>query len=281
MRTKQGHQVRLVGTETVFPSVSVALRHLGAERSFNNLRTLRGDSPSGPWELEPLDEEKRKRVEQFRRKQRASIVWPPAQVAVLEQLANQHPTRRIAQIYNQTAGMNGWRKRSLQAIRHRLRQLGDTNQATEDGWNPTWLARELGLQSQRIHHWIRRGRLPRRRVGGRLVIYREDMKELARRSPHLLGGLDYSNLLWLLEDADWVKRLLRDYPRPPAQLAPNPILRPLDGRVWPSATELARELHVTYAAVHSAIKDRHRCQGHFYCRLDDYRRDPEQFRYLR
>lgn len=204
--------------------------------------------------------------------------WSEPELTALETIGNQHPVQRVAELYNLCAAQNRWPKRSLNAIEHKLSELAGTVSPVVDGWNSWAVARELGVSKARVQHWVRRGDLPCRRVSRNLVIYRDDLVALARRKPHLFGGIDEERLLWMLEDPLLVDQIRRQHPRAVSQLEPRQIIRPLDGRTWRSGVELAAELGVSEQSVYLSLKRGYRCRGHRYCYLDDFRQYPERYR---
>lgn len=194
--------------------------------------------------------------------------WSPEELEKIELLAGSHPIAEVRKRYNAWAQRNGYSRRSVQAIYKAAHAVAGTARPTVDGWSLSELAAALGITADRLYDWRKKGYIPRRKSGGRTVVYRSDLLAIARERPHLLGGIDVDSLHWLLEDRDWAEAIARDYPEMLGQR--RAIVRVRDGKRFPSVAAVNSVMGLTRGHLATCMRHGWLCKGERYVYADEF-----------
>lgn len=194
--------------------------------------------------------------------------WSPEEFDKLEQLTGSHPIAEVRKRYNEWARRNGYPSRSVQSIYKTAKEVAGTARPTVDGWSLSEAADALGISADRLYDWRKKGYIPRRKSGGRTVVYRSDLLAIARERPHLFGGVDVDALHWLLEDRDWAEAIARDHPEMLGQR--RAIIRVSDGKVFPSIAAVNAVMGLTRGHLATSIRRGWLCKGERYVYADEY-----------
>jgi len=184
--------------------------------------------------------------------------WLPAETAYLEQLAGDVPFPTLVRRMKIAATMRGWPARSTKSIIMKLRRMGIPCRARHGEWTTTGGAAEiLGCPGTRVEAWLRRKQITEilepYHVGQVRYISRRSWRRLAREAPRVLGGFGADRLFLLLEDRELADAVAEAHPRPIGDWRVRCVET---GQIWPSCVAVARELHVSQAAVSLAIRER-------------------------
>jgi hypothetical protein len=182
--------------------------------------------------------------------------WSPAEAAYLERLSSDVPFPVLLRRMKIAATTNGWPTRTRKAVMMRLRRLGVACRARHGEWTTTGGVGEiLGCPGTRIESWLRRKGireiLEPHHVGQIRYISRRSWRRLAREMPRVLGGFSADVLFLLLEDRGLADAVAEAHPKSMGDWRVRCVE---NGQIWPSCGAVARELHVSQAAVSLAIR---------------------------
>jgi len=156
------------------------------------------------------------------------------------------------------AKREGWPPRTADAIMGRLHRTGRHALCRHGEWLTLGGAAEiLGFSNARVREWIQRPQihelLEPKWVGKGWYIHRSGWRRLAREMPRVLGGCTADALFALLEDRELADSLAARYR---AAMGDYRIRCVETGRIYPSSSAAARELHVTQSTISLAMKQR-------------------------
>lgn len=176
--------------------------------------------------------------------------WTPAEVDKLLELVGDLPFPLAVGQWNIWAAKQGLGHRSINSIRKKASDLGETACAYGRWMHLMDVARMLGRHRSTLNDWIHRGVLTVYRYGPRTTLRRMDLVKLAKERPWLFGGCDRSGLIQLLEDEALVNDLLKRYPR---QSGIGRKVR-CGSRVFNSYADASRALHISVGAIRWSLK---------------------------
>lgn len=191
------------------------------------------------------------------------VHWLPEEAAYLEQLVGDLPWPEVLRRFRVQRTRRGWPERSDHAVALRARRCGLKMRARLGEHTTPYGAGELlGCSGERVAAWLKKPELlailTPRMEGNRRYISREAWRRLARQRPEVLGGFGADALFLLLED-----RALADDVAGRYQVSRGDFrVRCVEtGRIWPNASAVAREFHLTPGAVSLAIRQRRRLKA--------------------
>ena len=184
--------------------------------------------------------------------------WGEAETEYLERLAEDVPFPDLVQRMQNQAVRNGWPVRGRRGILTRLQRMGYRGRARSGLWTTSGgVAEILGCPTDRVSKWLRneqiREILQPKRIGRFSYVERRAWRRLAQERPSLLSGYSVDALFLLLEDRELAESVASGCHTGPKDYRIRCIE---DGRLWPSATAAAQELHVSRTTITLAIKHR-------------------------
>ena len=184
--------------------------------------------------------------------------WSKPEAEFLEQLAGSVPFADLVARHQRQAQRQGWPYRSRRALLQRLHRTGHLGGVRQGEWLTTGgVADLLGCPRARVEAWLRRPRIAAivapRWIGKQRYCERRAWRRLAHEMPRVFGGFSADVLFLLLEDRDLADEIVAAHPRTMGDWRVRCVET---GRVWPSASAAARELHVTQACISLAIRQR-------------------------
>ena len=196
--------------------------------------------------------------------------WSARELAHLDDLIGDRPLNMVVDAYNSWATVNGFVWRSYNAIKRKAWRQGLDNTA-QGSWVATGIVcRLLRKSNKTIYNWVKRKWI--RRSGGlscQSALYRDDLKRLARKRPHLFGGVPRDDLFWVLEDSDLVDSILAAHPkRWPSKNSTQPVVCITTGRRYESITAAARAHYVDESCVKWSIRTGCATCGYVFRRAD-------------
>ena len=184
------------------------------------------------------------------------VRWQPDEIAYLEKLVGDVPFPVLLRRMQLAAKVNHWPPRTKRAIEMRLQRSGHYCNGRYGHWVTTGaVGTMLGCSGTRVEAWLRRARireiLEPMQLGHVRYVERKAWRRLAREMPRVLGGFSADALFLLLEDRELAEEVASKHPVPMGDWRIRCVE---NGRVWPSCSAAARELHVSQAAITLAIR---------------------------
>lgn len=134
--------------------------------------------------------------------------WRDEEIAVLERGAGSRPFQDLVKLVQQVDRRHGWKPRTALAVKVKLRRLGLKCDCVDDNLSLQTMAETLGITIPTIHRWRKFHDLPARQVSTKLAaVSLKAFREWARTHEHLLAGLEFDRLWWVLDDEEWAGRL--------------------------------------------------------------------------
>jgi hypothetical protein len=182
--------------------------------------------------------------------------WSADEISYLEKLVGDVPFPVLLKRMQKEQKVRGWPERTEKAIVMRIRRISQTWNGRYGHWVTTGAVGDmLGCPGTRVDAWLRRRSirevLQPKWIGKVRYIERRAWRRLAREMPRVLGGFSADALYMLLEDRELAEQIAAEHPRPMGDFRIRCIET---GRVWPSCSAAARELHVSQAAISLAIR---------------------------
>jgi hypothetical protein len=181
--------------------------------------------------------------------------WLADETAYLEKIVGDVPFPLLCKRMAKRAAEHGWPVRTPKAIAVRLYKLGHQCSGRNGEWVTTGVVAEiLNCKNSRVNKWIHQHGVKRilepLRVGNVWYVKRSAWRRLAHEMPHILGGYSVDQLYALLEDRELAEQVASEHPLRSSDYRVRCIET---GRVWPSQTAAASELHVSHATISNAI----------------------------
>ena len=191
--------------------------------------------------------------------------WTPEEDKFIHEYANELPWVKFFAEFKRQGTMNGWRRRTGNALARRLYRLGYTKQAEYNLINLCEVARTLGVSRMIPASWVAKGLVPigyKNPLNGHTYISVEKVHELAQERPDCFAGISYERLYVLFGDQELCESIARDFPVKRGM--PRKVFCVTTGKTFGSATEAAKEIFVTRQAITKACRDGSKCLGREY-----------------
>ena len=182
--------------------------------------------------------------------------WTAVELAQLDDLIGDRSLEMVRNAYNKWARANGYPERSQKAIQRKASRLGlDTH--PQGNWvHSGTVARLLRKCSRTISNWVRQGWVRRNGHNWQSVLWRADLRKLARKKPHFFGGVPWDDLFWVLEDAELVDEILAAYPhRWSGRNSTTAVVCITNARRFPSIRAAAEAHYISPSAVSYALAE--------------------------
>jgi len=186
--------------------------------------------------------------------------WTPLEFEFLEQLSQTLPIMCLVKAYNTWASNNNYPRRSVTAIRHKLRKEFGTTKPTLNWFSFSEIASLLGFKVSRIESWKKLSNYPlqsyqRLKCNSVNYVNRKQFKEFAMHHPEKIGGADWYGLLIILEDERMVDEILKTYRTPYISQIKSKKVRCIEtNKIYPSLSAASRAFFVTRQSITRAIE---------------------------
>jgi DNA-binding transcriptional MerR regulator len=182
-------------------------------------------------------------------------VWSSEELDTLELLAGDVPWPALPQIYWNTVRQHGYPRRTGTALRRKCNDLGLQRAAIGRWVNAGLICQLMGISYEAVQTWMRNGLIAGKRFGStkghRYYFTRASLRALAKRHPHLFGGLPISNLTQLFDDTKLAIEIAAlDLPKHQQR---RPVLCVETGTTYPSISAAARAVYVTPKCIYEAL----------------------------
>lgn len=186
--------------------------------------------------------------------------WTEAEIDLLGKWIGAKPIVLIAKEWNQIAKKRGWTERTINGIRVKAKRLASSQKTSlrsyKDNWDGGKLANILGIPTERVRGWRRRGLLDYTKLThNQTIISKKQFKKFAQEFPEELGGINPKNLRKILKDSKLVRAIsVVNAPRMGRKMT---IVRLDTGDIYPSARQascvLAPEMNCSEKTAKSNI----------------------------
>jgi hypothetical protein len=182
-------------------------------------------------------------------------VWSSEELDTLELLAGDVPWPALPQVYWNTVRQHGYPRRTGTALRRKCNDLGLQRAAIGKWVNAGLICQLMDISYEAVQTWMRNGLIAGKRFGStqghRYYFTRSSICTLARKHPHLFGGLPISNLTQLFDNITLAKEIAAlDLPKHQQR---RPVLCVETGTTYPSISAAARAVYVTPKCIYDAL----------------------------
>lgn len=177
--------------------------------------------------------------------------WETEAIEYIEEIVGSAPVHSLYTRFSKQATKQGWHPRTYHAFKRKIERLGLDQRAIDDHWNLCGLARALEITQYRVRYWVSKGLKTSRKEGKHPEIRSQDVRFFARKYPDLFRGIERSNLLFVLEDADLCDHIISL--GQPSQGYSARIIRTDTLETYPSMRSAAKTLRIPHRSVWESI----------------------------
>ena len=185
--------------------------------------------------------------------------WTEEEEAIIKELVSMMPPHQLVNTYLIMASTRGLPKRSDTAIKLKIYDMGFKLEPEIEYLSMQKIATMLGISRDVVDNWRRIGLETHRKsnkLGSRHYVCRRSFRRFAKKRPEVLGGTNRFGLFCLLENEQWVEKLLADYPDRwhGCTNGPRRVKCVETGQVFNSMGEAGRSVFVTRSGIFKAVK---------------------------
>lgn len=176
--------------------------------------------------------------------------WQPAEIELLESLVGFHFGPDLVRRYQKRAAEMGLPYRTPKGIQGKVWFEYGSIKPIYDHHSARSLARLLELPETHVLNWIHKGHLKVKRKRKCYTISNRAFEEFAMARPDLARKGSLDGLIFILGKN---KAIAVKNSRPPKN-APQPVLYLVNGKVYPSICEAARQTHWSDRTIRDRLK---------------------------
>lgn len=197
--------------------------------------------------------------------------WSDLDLQILRDIAESLPPRLLVQTFNCVAAKHNRPPRTRNAI---YLKCNDLNLSVKPLYNTLTTDRiidALGIDDNIMQKWIRKGLKTSRyskKQRSRHYISISDLRKFARQHPHEFGGVDSTELFFLIEDQELVDQIKENYPQRIKLAGPMRVRCIETGQVFPSQAQAAKHFHLYRSSLYKAIKYKKAVAGYHFEPVD-------------